>query len=194
MFPDWEALKNSWARVTYEPLDTPLPEVDRFLSTITTLYENSGEALFGRFELSDDSVLAGLAARGQADYWEFPHHFLSSRAVRSSLPQLNAPESIPRSMKFEYETSSTAFGLGGELAHTVYRGGLYEPFRSPAAEAMDIGAAAADAITERRYGDFISWRSHEPWSPWFSGVLDFTLILLDRGARRVSLLCLTETD
>jgi hypothetical protein len=114
-------------------------------------------------------VIGLFASRNRYSEFGFFAHFLSSAAVRTSLPELRIAESLDHNLAFEESWAGT-LSLDGELAATLVHGGAYERFAGTPAEAKQLGLAFVDAIVGTRHDQFHVYRSHAAWSPWFFDV------------------------
>ena len=94
---------------------------------------------------------------------------------------------------FEFEWGSS-FTLDGEIAEELVLGGCYKSFPGTPTEAKDLGGRFCKALFDNRYTEVRAYRSFNCWHEWFYCVDHVTWLLIDKRYRRISLLCLTDTD
>jgi hypothetical protein len=154
----------------------------------------NGGAIAARFRAVDqDSALHWFSSRNRFDEYGFFRHFLGSPAVRSALPQLRIPD--PLGMVKLKESWSGTLTIDGEFAATIVHGGAYEKYRGTAAQAKLIAAACVTELVDERNEDFLVYRSHAAWAPWFFDIAwDATWMIIDNRDARITLLCVTDTD
>ncbi|HEY0698847.1 MAG TPA: hypothetical protein VGD43_13670, partial [Micromonospora sp.] len=179
--PDAAAVRQSRARLRYQPVELPPSGVEPMLTELRRIHVNGG-ALLARFRaVDDDPVIRWFTSRNRFDEFGFFRHFLGSPAVRSTLADLRVPDPFDRDVRF-FESWSGTFSLDGELAATLVHGGAYERFAGSPVEAKRLGTAFVDAFVGDRHDEFHVYQSHEPWTPWFADVAwDTTRVLIDCG-------------
>lgn len=169
-----------------------LPD-SRIVDTVNALQgvHLNGGAIFSSFSARNHSFFDCLVPRTGGISAEALARFLESDIVAKALPMLGEVVADDK-LIFDWGSPLT---LDGEIAIRLLQGGAYARFLDSANEAKRLGQQFCDAIFDQRYRETLVYRSTQSWSEWFKGLAwDVTWLIIDREVRRISLLCVTDTD
>ena len=165
--------------------------VDDLLEALRTIYAN-GKAAFVSFFIDPHPILDYFAARDQLDEQQFWTKILSSPLLLDHLPWLGAGYAGSLDERF---LPLSPYYFDGDLAQTLMKGGAYRRFSGMAAEAKELGLRFCADVFDNRFDEVLLRKSKDAWAEWFMvGPWDNTWLGLDRRARRLWLLCATDTD
>lgn len=189
-------MTDSPARPTFRQLPVTDERIVELLSALRETHMNGG-ALLAQFAVQYDGPLNWFTRRpppgaSGGDQHDFSA-FFASTAVALALPELRLFDGLSRDPAWAW---TGPFILDGQLTELLVNGGAYTCYKGPAKQAKQLAVAFCDAIFGDRYGDVQAvFYSAEAWSPWFYDVAwDNSWLILDTGADRVWLLCVTDTD
>jgi hypothetical protein len=195
--PDWSQDKPAadpaamWAELSFTPVPYTEAAIDEVLALLRKARVN-GDAFMRCFTVSAHQTFDWFASRNRLEEIDFFSHFLTNAAVVATLPEMVIDPGQLATTKF---SRRSAFTLDGEIAELLVSGGAYEQFEGSPAQAKAIGSRFCHAIFGERYTEVESYHTADPWSNWFFGIAwDETYVLLDKGSRKVWLLCTTDTD
>jgi hypothetical protein len=182
-----------WERVSYVVEPSEGPAVSDLLAAFRGVYLD-GSVLFRAFRAVDDQEFD--RAR-RLDFRSLDQTFrtiLTRPSVVAALPELQIPDPIEPPPEFR---QMSAFGMEGELTALLLAGGASRRFAGTVDEARGLTRRFMESLLGDHLGqpDWSAGCSSTPWTPWFRDVAwDFTFLLLDQEARRLFLLCMTDTD
>jgi hypothetical protein len=181
-----------WEDVTYavEPLDDP--RLTDFLTALGQVYVNGGAVLRSFWATNGASFDHALRHHFRGLDHAF-RTFLTRPSVVAALPELQIRMPLDRPPEFRW---MSAFGVEGDLTHTLLVGGAYERYRGTVEQARTLSRRFLEALFGEELHR-VGWAggSPTPWTPWFYDIAwDATFVLQDQRARRVVLLCVTDTD
>jgi hypothetical protein len=191
---------NASLRVVAEELP---PVIASYLENLQLCY---GDLVFARFDVASDDELEQLwslpgprpclTAQGRANQGRgfdgIVQAIVQHPLVKPELIELVGGLDFRDEPSFTLKSSLT---LDGELALALVEGGAYEKWRGPTRTAKQLGAEVCEALFGDRFGDVVSLQSGRAWSAWFRGVAwDHSWLIVDRGIRRLTLLCVTDED
>ncbi len=169
------------------------PSIDAMLDAFRGVYAN-GDARFASFLIGPHRFLDGSALQNRLDDIGFWPPFLGLEAVARELAWLGKIALDGVDGGFEPMSS---FILDGDLARTLMAGGAYSSRRFPgtADEAKRLCLDFCSVLFDGRWNEVIVRTTSTAWASWFMGTpWDRTWLGFDRTARRVWLLCVTDTD
>lgn len=176
---------NASLRVVAEELP---PAVASYLENLQACY---ADLMFARFDVASDAELEQLWRLGRG-FDGVVQAVVLHPLVKPELIELVGGLDFRDEPSFALKPSLT---LDGELALALVEGGAYEKWRGPTRAAKRLGAEVCDALFGDRFGDVVSLQSGRAWSAWFRGVAwDHSWLIVDRGIRRLTLLCVTDED
>lgn len=187
--PSTDDVSAAWAKARIGDVSTTMPaDVETYLNRLRELYAN-GNVIALNCRLSYDPCLAWFASRNRIDECGLLDHAIELLSRSGLHPELFETRSrvLP--------TELSPLVLGGYLAWTLVDGGAYQNMSEDQATAKHLGEAAARAVLQDRYADFLVYRSHHAWSSWFHDInWDCTWFLIDKAERRLTTICATDTD
>lgn len=187
-------LQQSHAELRYAPVEVGGGAVRGLTEELRRLYENGGVTLQAFDVVDEDETCHWFISRNRFEEYGFFEHFLSSAALRESLPDLVRGRSGRQTPTFR-DSPGGAYAVDGFLASYLMSGGAYDQFPGSGAEAKALASAAVGELVGERYEDFAVYHSFESWSDWFFDVAwDVTGCLVDLTRNRVLLLAMTDTD
>lgn len=182
----------AWEDVGFrvEPIDAP--NVEEFVTAFGHVYANGGvivRSLRATNETEFDHAL-------RSDTRGIDHVFratLTCASAVAALPELQIQMPLKRPPKFRW---LSAFGVEGELTHLLLVGGAYERFGGSVGRARRLSRRFMEALFGARLNCVgLAGSSSTPWTPWFFDIAwDATFVLYEPQARRVVLVCMTDTD
>jgi hypothetical protein len=188
------------ARVAFKLVAAEHPAFERLLEGFRQSYVN-GDARLACFEVSGEDAAAWLSQprrKATLSYGDLSP-LLRSPALFQFHPTLG-PQLLAPIDDVIFMTSS-AFRLDGEIAEWLWSGGAYNgygpdcSFQGTPGDAKRLALDACSAMFGDRYDDVSVDYSGDAWSEFFYTVAwDLTWVVMDRGASRVWLLCVTDTD
>ncbi|WP_143173935.1 hypothetical protein [Streptoalloteichus hindustanus] len=200
--PDWRQprpteadVERMWRDLVVRPLPAHPLVVDELLDLLHDRYP-SGDTAFTGFALGDHPVLAWHASRNRLPEIGFPARLLHHPAVVEALSSPGFRPSI-RDVAF---SPVDPFTLPGRIASYVHHGGAYhypptDPDRrtEDAIASLELATSVCAALFGMRLTDLVVAYSDRPWSDWFFGTIgDATFVVLDRAARNLWLLCVSD--
>lgn len=188
--PSMDDVNRMWQELHFERLSVDNPAIEKLLAAFRALYLNGG-ALHACFTVPNHDVSDWSVVRDRLDEIDLSR-FLTSQAVRTSLPELRIEGSFLDEPDFEPLNPAA---LSSELAETIMAGGAYEQFMGTPQEARAWAQEFCDAVFDHRFHEVRVFRSWRPWSAWFHDVAwDQSWLIVDLAYRRLWLLCVTDTD
>jgi hypothetical protein len=188
--PDFATLRAALNQDVFVPVAFASPALDELLAEIRATHVNGG-AEFAMFELRTTPPVNWYLARNRFGEIGFFEHLLQSAAFRAALPKVAAPEGLGA---LEWQWSSS-YVFDGDLAQLLMAGGAYEKTKKSGPEAKQLGAAVCESLFGDRYEEVMLFKTFKPWGPWFCDVAwDATWVGVDKGAKRIWVLCVTDTD
>lgn len=144
----------------------------------------------GALDDPDEHVHVVVSAR------PFLHAVLQSEAANEAIPALSTRSGFgghDGEPSFEWFHPLT---IDGHVAWLLVRGGAYERWERPQAEAKELGRAFVETLFGDRYEDVTARHSTDQWSDWFETVphWDDTLYCYDAREKRIWVLLFSDTD
>src|SRR5437879_4242601 len=122
--PEFAAVQKLWTEPVFKAEEWSSPALDELLTEFRATHVNGG-AFFALFSFCDDPVIGFYISRNNFQGIGFFEHFLTSSALRETLPALKPPMSLG-STKWEWWSP---YLLGGDWARTLMAGGAYEKYK-----------------------------------------------------------------
>ena len=188
--PDSAAIRILWQNPVFSFISRAAPSIDDLLKELRGTHVNGG-ACFACFRFPSEPVIDWFISRNRFEAIEFFEHLLTSDALATALPSLQAPLQLD-ALKWEWWSP---YLLAGDWARTLMNGGAYKKYEKGGKSAKELAErACADAFQER-FEDVEVFRCATAWSDWFFDVAwDMTWIGVDKRKLELFLLCLTDTD
>lgn len=191
-FPSEQEIETMFQELKVDSYPLENSAIEHLLRVFRKIYVNGG-AEFVRFKLSHHPVLDRLYYHHQLNKINFLERFLKMDRTQAILSSID--ESMGLKFPIHLQDDSSAFTLDGELAKTLFRGGVYQKFGGTPQEAKIIGVNFCQALFGDRYNDISLYTCYEPWSNWFGGVAwDLTWWGIDRPHKILWMLCVTDSD
>jgi hypothetical protein len=188
--PEFAAVQRLWAQPVFKAEEWSSPALNELLTELRATHVNGG-AFFARFSFCDDPVIRFFISRNNFQGIGFFERFLTSSALRETLPALKPPASLDST---EWDWWSP-YLLGGDWARILMAGGAYKKYQKGGSSAKHLGERVCADLFGDRFEEVEVFRSTEPWSDWFFDVAwDLTWIGVDKRHLKIWMLCLTDTD
>ncbi len=178
----WRDLRLSAARRSF-------PATEEFVETLRNLHVNGG-ACFGSFRFPAGPFLE-VASRGELAGSGFFDHLCQSDAVHRTLPEIAASSGFRCQRPFVW---GNPFTLDGEFASALFSGGAYSQYKGTASNAKVEAAAPAAELLGPGFERSHVYTNHGEWCSYFTGIVDWTWVVLDFRARLLHVVCATDVD
>ncbi|MBX9677763.1 MAG: hypothetical protein K2X38_03285 [Gemmataceae bacterium] len=180
---DWGDLRLSVARRSF-------PATERFVSTLRSHHINGG-ACFRSFRFPGAGPFLEVARKGELAASGFFDHFWQTKAVHAVLPELAAEADFRCKPPFVW---GNPFTLDGDFASALFSGGAYSQYKGSAAEAKVEAAAPASELLGKRFERSQVFTNHAEWCRYFSGIVDWTWVVLNFKDHLLHVVAATDVD
>ncbi|ETX07252.1 hypothetical protein [Candidatus Entotheonella palauensis] len=182
----WEAI--DFPRLT----DQPYPNVMAYVQALEQIYLN-GSVEFSTFAIPEHPTFDWYCSRNAFHDMNFFQKFWSAPSVKQTFP-FEPKADIDLSADDVFVCIEIAT-LGEALASALMYGGAYQLHAAGEMDANAKGEAAANELIGA-HGDLVRvYACQMPWCDFFWDVLwDWTWVMINPAARRIHLLCTTDTD
>jgi hypothetical protein len=182
-FYERERIKTAWSRARAQRL-TNGPELTRYLGELGAHMRDIEAATF---ELDLDRELFAMAAHHEnGKYARFIQHFFEVPGVGMD-PALRGTDDIDSRL-----APRDIFDLTAELGRILARGGAYSRGTEPS-RALHLAVACAEELLGNQEG--VAYVAHGAWCDFFYDIAwDYSLFVLVPSAKRVTVVCATDTD
>ncbi len=182
----WEEI--DFPRVT----EQPYPNVMAYVQALEQLYVN-GSVEFSTFAMPVHPTFDWYCSRHAWHEMGFFQRFWSAPSVKQTFPFELKPD-IDWSAADVFVGSEPAT-LGETLVSALTYGGAYQTHAGGERDAKAKGEAAADELMGASGDQVQVYTCQLPWCDFFWDVLwDWTWVVIDPVARRIHLLCSTDSD
>ncbi|MEE6262286.1 hypothetical protein [Plantactinospora sonchi] len=191
--PDARAVAASHSRVGWVAEEITEPAVVALIRELQRL-RSTDFVQVARFRPTvHDDTLSWFVSRNRPYEWDFFRHLLGHRATRTVLPDLGIPDPL---REVPGLTAVRLHALDGELGAEINAGSVYTRYDGTFWEAKRLGFEFLRGLVGDRPADFAAYFTSEAWTSWFSAPIptDRTWVIIDRGAARVLVICLTDSD
>lgn len=182
-----------WEQIDFPPLtDQYYPNAMAYVRALEQIYLN-GSVEFSTFAMPVHPTFDWYGSRHAWHEMGFFQHFWSAPSVKQAFPfELKPDIDVSAAGVFVRIDPAT---LGETLASTLIAGGAYQTHTAGPLDAKAKGEAAANELIGAGGDQVRVYACQLPWCDFFWDVLwDFTWVMIDLKARRIHLLCTTDSD
>ncbi len=182
----WEAI--DFPRLT----DQAYPSVMAYVDALTQMYVH-GSVEFSTFAMPEHPTFDWYCSRHAFHDMDFFQHFRSAPSVKQTFPfELKADIDLSAADVFVCAETSK---LGESFTSALTYGGAYQIHVAGPLDAQAKGEAAANELIGASGEQVRVYPCELPWCDFFWDVLwDWTWVVIDPVARRIHLLCTTDSD
>jgi hypothetical protein len=185
-----KAQKSIWGDIRLSAARRSFPATEGFVETLRGLHVNGG-ACFGSFRFPSAGPFLEFAGGGELATSGFFDQLWQSETVHRVLPELAAEPGFRCQRPFAW---GNPFTLDGEFASALFGGGAYSQYKGTAGDAKAEAAAPTAELLGSRFERSHVYTNHGEWCSYFSGIVDWTWVVLDFQARFLHIVCATDVD
>ena len=182
-----------WEEIDFPHLTDQLyPKVMAYVQALEQIYVN-GSVEFSTFAMPMHPTFDWYCSRSALHDMGFFQNFWSTPSVKQMFPFKIKPDiDLSAAGVFVYTETDA---LGETLASALTYGGAYQTHAAGPMDATAKGEAAAKELIGTQGDQVRVYTCQLPWCDFFWDVLwDWTWVIIDPAARRIHLLCTTDSD
>ncbi len=182
-----------WEVIDFPHLtDRSYPHVMAYVQALEQIYVN-GSVEFSTFAIPEHPTFDWYCSRNAFYEMSFFQHFWSAPSVKHTFPfELRSNLDLSADDVF---ICADASELGESFTSALTYGGAYQIHAEGELDAQAKGEAAAKELVGASEDQVRVYTCQLPWCDFFWDVLwDWTWVVIDPVARRIHLLCTTDSD